>query len=317
MTGILLVFGGLFLLYCFVGGWVSYREGLIRPNQEDRNYLPERDDDRPISPRATEYRRRAIDGNRWWNAQPLERIEITSFDGLRLRGGYLPSDEDHHRLAIVVHGHLCCAGEEGFISEMFHRHGFDVLAVDQRAHGKSEGKLITMGQRESEDCLCWAQEMVRRYPDKEIVLYGASMGGATVCLTSEKELPEQVKCIISDCAYTSAREVFLVELKSNYSYLPLPKLLIAVGRIWSILRQGFDFYTVSVRDAIKHSKRPMLFIQGEADRLVLPSMGKELYEVHPGPKEYLSVPTAGHNVSYFHDTETYEKRCMDFIDRYF
>ena len=220
MLLILLIIGIAILIFFFGAAFLCYKTGLIRRDKYDRNYVPERDDDAPMSPHASEYRRRSKEYNKWWNAQDLQRLEILSEDGLRLKAGFLPADQETDRLAIVVHGHHCCAGEEGFISKMFHDEGFHVLAMDQRSHGASEGTHITMGYRESRDIKKWAELMAEKYPDCKMLLYGASMGGATVCMASELDLPEQIKCIISDCAYTSARGVFTVEMYRAYNWLP-------------------------------------------------------------------------------------------------
>ena len=209
MVQLLIGLGTLALIFFLGVGYLCFRTGIVRREDYDRNYVPERDDPVPMSEHATEYRKRARPFNKWWNAQPLQRKTVVSEDGLKLAGGFLPAEEDHHKLAIVVHGHHCCAGEEGFISKMFHDAGFHVLAVDQRTHGASEGRFITMGANESHDVAIWARLMAEEHPDCRIVIYGASMGAATVCMTSALELPEQVVCGIADCGFTSAREVLL------------------------------------------------------------------------------------------------------------
>ena len=317
MVWFFLCIGMAVVIFFFGAGAMCYRTGLVRRDNYDRNYVPERDDNIPMSPHATEYRKRAKEFNKWWNAQALQRLEITSDDGICLKAGYLPSDEDEHKLAIVVHGHHCCAGEEGFISKMFHEEGFHVLAIDQRCHGASEGKFITMGYLESRDVKKWAELMAELHPDCRMVIYGASMGGATVCMASELELPEQVKCIISDCAYTNARSVFMAEMHRAYNWLPCKKFILEISSRISELYGRFNFNNADPEHAVSNTKMPMLFLQGTTDDQVPKEMAQKLYDAHPGEdKEILYFEGAGHNVSYFHETERYRNACLSFFDKY-
>lgn len=314
MIRLILIIGLAFLIFLFGAAYMCYKTGLIRRDKYDRNYVPERDDNAPMSPRASEYRRRAKEYNKWWNAQDLKRYEILSDDGLRLKAGYLPADKEEHKLAIVVHGHHCCAGEEGFISQMFHNAGFHVLAVDQRSHGASEGRRITMGYKESRDIKKWAELMAEEHPDCRMLLYGASMGGATVCMVSELDLPKQVVCIESDCAYTSARGVFEVEMYRSYNWLPCKAFILELSARMSELFGKFNFNDSHPEAAVSNAKVPMLFLQGTEDKQVPKEMAQRLYDAHPGKKKLLFFEKAGHNVSFFYGGEEYKNACISFFE---
>ena len=317
MLLVFLCIGIAVMVFFFGAAAMCYKAGLIRRDKYDRNYVPERDDNAPMKPNATEYRRCAKPFNKWWNAQQLERLEIRSEDGLLLKAGYLSADEDEHKLAIVVHGHHCCAGEEGFISKMFHDAGFHVLAMDQRSHGASAGRFVTMGFKESRDIKRWAELMAELHPDCRMVLYGASMGGATVCMASALELPEQIKCVISDCAFTNAREAFMAEMHRTYNWLPCKKFILELTARISELYGKFNINDSDAEHAVSETKLPMLFMQGTTDVQVPEDMGRRLYEAHPGPdKEILYFEGAGHNVSYFRETERYTAACLAFFERY-
>ena len=75
---------------------------------------------------------------------------------------------------------------------------------------KSEGKFIGFGCKDRYDALKWIDWMIKKAGnDIRIVLMGNSMGGATVLMASGLNLPEQVKGIVSDCAFTSPKAVFI------------------------------------------------------------------------------------------------------------
>ena len=130
---------------------------------------------------------------------PFEPVSIRSRDGLTLRGRYYHM-ADGAPLQIQMHGYRghalrdFCGGHK-----LARERGMNTLVVDQRAHGKSDGHVISFGINERYDCLAWAEYAADRWPESDIVLAGISMGAATVLMASDLPLPDQVKGIIADC----------------------------------------------------------------------------------------------------------------------
>ncbi len=174
---------------------------------------------------------------KWMVEQPREDVYIQSDDGLKLHGTYFTRREPDGgyqagedgkekkapgRVVICFHGYTS-EGVSGFIglSNYYLPRGYEMLLVDQRAHGASEGKYIGFGCLDRRDALCWIQYVQERLgEDCRILLHGTSMGGATVLMASGLNLPSSVKGIISDCAFTSAWDVFTHVLKNEY-HLPV------------------------------------------------------------------------------------------------
>ena len=146
---------------------------------------------------------------------PYEEVEVTSVDGLRLVGKYYHMSDDAP-LVIFFHGYRCAGIRDGNGIFLYAREfGFNVLLVDQRAHGKSEGKTITFGVMERHDCKSWAEYAVKRFGrDVKIYLCGLSMGGATVLMASDIGLPENVVGILADCPYSSPKAILCRDRKS-------------------------------------------------------------------------------------------------------
>lgn len=117
---------------------------------------------------------------------PYEDVFITSFDGLRLHAKFYAASERKAPVQIMFHGYKSSAERDfcGGLREGIDG-GFNVLLVDQRAHGESEGKYLTFGVNERFDCLSWASYAAERFGnDVKIYLYGISMGAATVLMAS-------------------------------------------------------------------------------------------------------------------------------------
>lgn len=96
--------------------------------------------------------------------------------------------------------------------------------------------------------------------DCELLLQGISMGAATVDMAVGLELPPQVKGAVSDCAFTSAKEVFTSVLKTTY-HMPAFPLMDLSDRM-AKKEAGYGLDECNARDEVKKAKIPMLFIHG-------------------------------------------------------
>lgn len=248
----------------------------------------------------------------WMMQQPHEDVWITSHDGLKLHGTYFKGNEGN-KAVICFHGYTSEGlNDYGSLSHYYLKHGFRMLLIDLRAHGKSEGEHIGFGNMDRLDGMRWVEWMVEKMgEDAQILLHGNSMGSATVCMMSGLELPPQVKGVISDCAFTSMKEVFTHVLHSMYHIPAFPMLQIAD---WANKRQvGYGLDDLSSAREVRKAKVPFLFIHGEDDVFVPCWMTEEIYKNCASPKTKLIVKGAGHGESYYKDTEGYERAMDSFI----
>lgn len=254
-------------------------------------------------------------------AQPHSDIWITSFDGLKLHATYFPAidaakdqNPDAEKLVICFHGYT----GEGLsnhtaIADYYLRHGYAMLLPDARAHGKSEGKYIGFGCLDRKDALTWIDWAIRECGEEiKIMLHGTSMGGATVLMASGLELPANVKSIVSDCGFTSPKEVFTHVLNHMY-HLPAFPAIPGADLINRKLA-GYGMDECNAKREVQKAKVPILFIHGSADTFVPCSMCHEIYDNCSSPKRKLIVEGAGHSESYYMDMESYEKVLTEFAD---
>ena len=242
---------------------------------------------------------------------PCKRIYIKSFDGKKLSARYYESSSDAP-VAILMHGYrAAAAGDFAGILQILRKFGHNILLVDERACGKSEGLTVTFGVKEREDCLSWIRYVLRHNgEDTKILLYGVSMGAATVLMASELDLPVNVVGIIADCGYTSPKEIICKVAEG----MGLPaKLLYPFARIGARVFGGFDIEASSAVEAVRHAKVPILFIHGYQDGFVPYSMCGELYDACAAPKEMETFDRAEHAVSCLSDPWKYESVIGSFI----
>ena len=187
-----------------------------------------------------------------------------------------------------------------------------MLQPDARAHGESEGKYIGFGCLDRKDALGWINWAIEKYGgDVEIILHGISMGASTALMASGLDLPAQIKGIVSDCGFTSPKEVFTHVLKTMYH---LPTFPIMQGaEIVNKKLAGYGMDECNAKREVAKSKVPVLFIHGSKDTFVPARMCQEIYDCCSSPKKMLIVEDAAHGESYFKDMNAYEAALDDFI----
>lgn len=263
-------------------------------------------------------------------AQPHSDEYVTSFDGLRLHATYFPALEDPEGTTVqeqkagkdsgIKKAVICFHGYTGeglsnhiAIADYFLKHGYAMLLPDARAHGESEGEYIGFGCLDRKDALEWINWLIGEMgEDVEIMLFGTSMGGATVLMTSSLELPANVKGIVSDCGFTSPKEVFTHVLNTMY-HLPAFPAIQGADLINKKLA-GYGMDECNAKYEVQKAKVPILFIHGSADTFVPCSMCNELYDHCSSPKRKLIIEGAAHAESYYKDMEAYEKALTEFAE---
>ena len=187
-----------------------------------------------------------------------------------------------------------------------------MLTPDLRSSGKSEGKFVTMGLRESGDLVGWAQEIAARNADARIVLHGVSMGAASVMMAGASEaLPSQVKAVVEDCGYTSAYDLLAYQMEASFRLPSFPGMNLLDWRCEQ--GAGFSLREASPLMAVRHARVPMLFIHGTADTLVPPAMAETLYAACTSEKKLLLVPGAIHSAASQKEPELYDRTVAAFL----
>lgn len=263
-------------------------------------------------------------------AQTHRDVWTTSFDGLRLHGTYFPALEHAEgaggaegageKTSGVKKAVICFHGYTGeglsnhvAIADYFLKRGYAMLMPDARAHGESEGDYIGFGCLDRQDALGWIKWLIQETGDDvKILLHGTSMGGATVLMTSGLELPANVKGIVSDCGFTSPKEVFTHVLNHMYHLPAFPA--IQGADLLNRKLAGYGMDECNAKYEVQKAKVPILFIHGSADTFVPCSMCHEIYENCRSPKRKLIIEGAAHAESYYKDMETYEKALTEFAD---
>lgn len=242
--------------------------------------------------------------------RPYEEVYWTSFDGTKLFGRYYHY-QDNAPIHIMMHGYKgnaytdFCGGSK-LAASLNH----NLLVIDQRAHGNSEGKTITFGIKERKDCLCWIQYLSERFGNTTpIFLWGLSMGAATVLMTTDQPLPDNVVGILADCPYSAPKKI----IKKVCADMKLPaNLFYPFIRLSAAVMGHFNLEESSAVDAVRNTNIPILLFHGDDDRFVPFEMSVEIKEANPNIT-FVPIANAGHCLCYMVETERYRDAVVRFI----
>lgn len=220
----------------------------------------------------------------FFNDSEIEKLTIQSEDGLKLKGYYKNNNKDY--LIIFLHDYgknhfqmyeyikLCQAYLE-----------FDFLALDLRAHGESEGKITTFGERESEDLSLWISKMLSLNDKYKIILYGLSLGGMAIGLLDDYSL-QNVCGAVLDSTFDSAEN----ELKHIFNLIKIKsKLIFNLFENFLIKAQKINIKKCNLITKINNKKLPIIIFHAINDNFVPNKMAYNLYNSLPEKTRHIAI----------------------------
>ena len=255
-----------------------------------------------------------IDSHTWLKAHDAQDVWVNSDDGLKLHGLWIPAPNARGTI-LFAHGYRSTPLVDfSHAMEFYNQRGINLLIPDQRAHGKSQGKYITFGVKESRDMLGWIEYHNQNLCDLPIVLDGLSMGASTMLYLADRDLPENVKAIIADCGFTSPKDIISVVFRSVTHLPAIPSIWFA--DLFARIFAKFSLYECDTRMSLSNSKLPVLIVHGTADDFVPCEMSKQAYACCNSPKQLLLVEDAPHGHSFLRGKERYCSLINELLDNY-
>ena len=230
--------------------------------------------------------------NEWLSKSNVTQVRIKSYDGIKLNS-YKIENNNTNDYIILLHGIWSNKTHMYKYAFEFDKLGYNVLLIDQRCCGESEGNYYSYGFKESLDLLRWINYLVTKNNQVNITLFGVSMGASTCMMTTNNYLPSNVKTIISDCGFSSFKEQIEYVLINDYKIIK-PDIILKMFEQIMYDRFGFKFKDISCKDALKNNEIPILFIHGEDDDFVPYKMSKILYNNNKGVKKYFTIANKKH-----------------------
>lgn len=239
----------------------------------------------------------------------FEEIYIKSKDSIRLHAYYLYADSP--KWVILCHDYMEDAKSVSSIALYYKKRNFNILMLDARGHGKSMGKILSLGVLDSVDLMQWISYIIVRQPYAQIVLHGISMGAQAMLLNGSR-IPSNIACIILEDAYTSVYDLLYYQFHLRFGILTSP-LLISLGFVTK-LRAGFTLKEVSALEKVEKCQAPILLLHTKEDEWVPSIMMEALYKTGKGEKQKYLL-NGVHGLAYFLD-DRYEKILDSFFKKY-
>ena len=243
-------------------------------------------------------------------ALKAEEVDWVSRQGRRVHGWFVPGRPGRGAILLL---HALRADRRSMVgrARFLSRAGYTVLLIDMQAHGANPGSHITFGLREARDAGAAVEYLTKKLPGERIGVIGSSLGGAASLLG---DTPLPVHALVLEAVYPTIGEAVENRLALRFGdagrYLA-PLLLWQLGP-----RLGIDPERLSPTNRIGRIAHPVLVIAGEKDRHTTLSQSRALYDRAPDPKALWVIENASHVHFHRHAGAAYEKRVLDFFERY-
>ena len=234
-------------------------------------------------------------------------VHIVS-EGLNLYGEFYDFGSD--KTAILVAGRTEGLRYCYYFARPYQESGFNILTIDNRAHGESDGKYNTVGFEEHKDLLNWAKYLRENHHTEQIVFHGICIGsaGSLYALVSEG-CPDYVQGIVADGMYPNFRESFrnhMIELKKPMFGLPFIEW-------WMKALTGHAMKYGPI-DVIDRLDCPILMLHGTNDLYSLPSEAEKLYaKCGSRQKKIVWFEGGSHSLLRYADAGKYDAAIKEFL----
>jgi uncharacterized protein len=226
---------------------------------------------------------------------------LTTTDGLKLAAWYTPPQNGV--VILVAHGYA--DKRSARLHALFARNKYGVLSWDFRAHGESEGNLCALGYYETRDVEAALDFALSQPEVKRVGAWGGSMGGVATILAAAHR-PE-IEAVVADSAFSTLEG----ELAVRVPYVVMRPFI----RFFTERETGVSIQKVRPVDQIgRISPRPVLIVQGLADKAIPLDSGQRLYDAAGEPRILWEENGVDHVAMFSARPAEYEERVISFLN---
>jgi len=219
---------------------------------------------------------------------PFINIKLKTKDNLTLDGWFFRVPHSKGTIALF-HGHGSEKSANLSQSDEFNEMGYSTLLIDFRAHGQSEGNTCTVGYREAADVKA-AYDYLKNNGEQNIILYGISLGAATITKAiADYDLTPQK--VILEMPFASLPATIEGKFRmAGIASKPLAGLL----TFWGGAINGFWAFDMQPKEFVKKIKCPVLLQWGRKDIGVTEGEINEIFKNINAPKTLVVYDNSGH-----------------------
>lgn len=215
--------------------------------------------------------------------RPHEEVTFKGH-GVLLRGWRFPAAGARRGSLIYLHGVADNRGSVAGIAARYVPRGFDVVAYDSRAHGRSEGDACTYGFYEKQDL----SRVLDVMPAGPVAVLGVSLGAAVALQAAAED--NRIDAVVAIAPFADLRTV--VEERAPFFVTDG-----AVGRALALAEQQAHFRVedVSPLAAARRISVPVLVVHGDNDQHTSPDHSRRIHAALRGPRRLILVPDGTHD----------------------
>jgi alpha-beta hydrolase superfamily lysophospholipase len=236
-----------------------------------------------------------------------EKVILITASQLQLEGCYVPVDSAKGTVCLF-HGHGGTKSAVNTEAAAFRKMGYNTLQIDFRAHGSSGGNTCTIGYNESEDVKL-AYDFIVRKGEKNIVLWGISMGAATItkAINDYSLLPAK---IILEMPFATILEA----VEGRIKLMGLPAEPVAgLVTFWGGIEHGFWAFNMKPAEFVKKIQCPVLLQWGINDLRVTSQEMDHIYSNIHTAKKLVHYDDSGHESLCKKENEKWVTEVSDFL----
>lgn len=219
----------------------------------------------------------------------FETVYLVTKDNIKLQAWHLKTDSVAKGTVVMFHGHGSTKSAIIKESEAFRKMGYNTFLLDFRAHGSSGGNTTTIGYYEAEDVEL-AYNYIKNRGEKNMVLWGISMGAATIT-KAVNDYALQPNKIILEMPFGS----ILKAAEGRIKMMQLPgEPLATLITFWGGAEHGFWAFNMKPVEFAKKINCPVLLQWGKNDPRVSRSEIDMIYANITAPKKLVVYNNAGH-----------------------
>lgn len=229
--------------------------------------------------------------------------------GLNLYGKYY--DLGFKRCCMLLSGRTESLRYGYFFVQPYADAGWNVMVIDARAHGNSDGTYNTLGFEESLDDLAWAKFLHEEKGMEQVIFHGICIGAAGgMYAITDPNCPDYIAGLVTEgmfayFGYSMYRQ--LVLRKRNFW-----PILHAIN-MWNKHYTGHSFMRGPIH-VIDKMEKPLLMLHGKEDLISIPANAQKLYDLCPSKKKKLVwFDHGGHSLLRITDTEKYDTSIQEFL----
>lgn len=223
-----------------------------------------------------------------WDME-YQDVQLKSKDGVNLHGWYLPV-KNSKKLVLFFHGNAGNISHRGDSIKIFHELRLNVLIIDYRSYGKSEGKASESGLYEDAATAWNYLQQTLGYSPDDIIIFGRSLGGA---IATELATKVNAGGLIVESSFSSIKQMSRIRLPF-------------------ISRLVYSRYSFDTESKINQVRFPVLVIHSPDDEMIPYSFGEKIFNAANSPKYFYKM-TGSHNEGFQQSMPEYRQQLEIFI----